>query len=101
MSKARIFIIEDEQVIALDISNSLTALDYEIAGQTDCGEDAVNQVGKLRPDLILMDISLKGEMDGIEAATQIWTRFDIPIIFLTAFSDPGLSQSNRLKASWG
>ena len=69
MSKASILIVEDERIVAMDIQNSLENLGYAIVGQADRGEDAVKKTEELHPDLILMDIGLKGEMDGIEAAT--------------------------------
>lgn len=87
MSKAKILIIENEHIISLDIQTSLENLGYTVAGHADRGEDAVKKVRELHPDLILMDIGLMGEMDGIEAATQIRTQFDLPVIFLTAFAD--------------
>ncbi len=87
MPKASILIVEDESIIALDIRNNLEANEYQVAGQVDRGEDAVTKAGELHPNLVLMDIGLKGEMDGIEAAEQIRIKFDIPVIFLTAFSN--------------
>ena len=87
VSKANILIVEDEHIILLDIQTSLESLGYTIAGHADRGEHALKKVKELHPDLILMDIGLKGEMDGIEAATQIRTQFDLPVIFLTAFAN--------------
>jgi diguanylate cyclase (GGDEF)-like protein/PAS domain S-box-containing protein len=87
MSKASILIVEDEPNLAMDIQNSLINFGYIIAGQTDRGEDAVKKTGELHPDLILMDIDLKGEMDGIEAAAQIRARIDLPVIFLTTLAN--------------
>jgi CheY-like chemotaxis protein len=87
MSKANILIVEDEQIIALDIQNSLEDSGYVVVGRADRGDDAIKKTGELQPDLILMDINIKGEMDGIEAAERIRTQFNLPVIFLTAFSD--------------
>jgi AmiR/NasT family two-component response regulator len=101
MSKARIFIVEDESIVALDIHNSLAASGYEIVGQTNRGEDAVKLTGELQPDLILMDIGLKGEVDGIEAATRIRRQFDLPVIFLTAFTTPTILERARQAEPFG
>ncbi|NTU55399.1 MAG: response regulator [Anaerolineales bacterium] len=101
MSKARILIVEDEQIVALDIQNSLEGSGYDIAGQTDMGEDAVKLTGELQPDLILMDIGLKGEVDGIEAATRIRRQFDLPVIFLTAFTTPTILERARQAEPFG
>ena len=71
MPKASILIVEDEQIVVLDIQNTLENNGFSVAGQADRGEEAVKKAGELHPDLILMDIGLKSEMDGIEAATHI------------------------------
>lgn len=84
---SRILIVEDEMVISLEIAATLKRLGYEVAGQAITGDDALRMVEEVDPDLILMDIRLKGEMDGIEAACQVNDRFDLPVIFLTAHSD--------------
>ena len=81
VSKANILIVEDEHIISLDIQTSLESSGYTVVGHADRGEDAVKKVREVHPDLILMDIGLKGELDGIEAATQIRTQFDLPVIF--------------------
>jgi len=83
----RVLIVEDEGLIALDIENHLLELGYEPAGIAEAGEMAVRQALELQPDLVLMDIRLKGEMDGIEAASIITKHLDVPIIYLTAFAD--------------
>ncbi|MBI5946140.1 MAG: EAL domain-containing protein [Chloroflexi bacterium] len=101
MSKSSVLIVEDEQIVSMDIKNNLEHLGYIIAGQADRGEDAVKKAGELRPDLILMDISLKGEMDGIEAASQIRTQFDLPIIFLTAFANQSTLERARQAEPYG
>ena len=87
LKKARIFIAEDEVVVARDLRELVVELGYEPAGQTALGEEAVTLAGELRPDLVLMDIHLAGEMDGIDAARIIRERWKIPSVFLTAFAD--------------
>lgn len=101
MPKAMILIVEDERIVAMDIETSLKNFGYGIAGQTDRGEDAIKKAGDLHPDLILMDVGLKGEMDGIEAAAQIRARFDLPVIFLTAFANQSTIQRARLSEAYG
>jgi len=96
MSAIRILIVEDEHIIAMDIQNSLEKNGYQIADRADRGAAAVSKAGELHPDLILMDIGLKGEMDGIEAAEQIRAKFDIPVIFLTAFANQSTTTRARL-----
>ncbi len=89
MSKARILVVEDERITAEDIKDGLKSLGYEVPAVVHSGEEAVLKAGELQPDLILMDIQLEGKMDGIEAAGQIKKDFDIPVIYLTAYSDEG------------
>ena len=85
--KNTVFIVEDELVVARDIQQQLESLGYEVVGNSRKGEDAIALVGQLQPDLVLMDIHLAGPMKGTEAAQAIKDRFNLPIVFLTAFSD--------------
>jgi len=87
MARARIMVVEDESIIAMDIKRMLEAQGYDVPATASSGEQAVARAEQTRPDLILMDIILKGDMDGIDAAEQIHGRFDIPIIYLTAYAD--------------
>ena len=87
MEKASLLIVEDELIVALDLQKSIENDGYIVAGHTDKGEDAILLAGNLHPDLVLIDISLAGEIDGIEAASQIRARFDLPVIFLTEFGN--------------
>ncbi|MGY8852984.1 MAG: putative bifunctional diguanylate cyclase/phosphodiesterase [Pseudomonadales bacterium] len=84
---SRVFIVEDEVLVARDIKGRLEKLGYQVIGTAARGEDAVTRVLSERPDLILMDINLKGDMDGIEAADRIRAEADLPIIFCTAYSN--------------
>jgi len=88
----RILIIEDEFVTGLEIQARLEDLGYEVLDIIDTGEGAVNKAGELLPDIMIMDITLKGEMTGIEAAGIIRSQYDIPVIFLTAHSDEATVQ---------
>jgi len=87
MSKASILVVEDEMIVAKDIQNRLIKLGYSVVEIISNGEAAIREVAKSCPDLVLMDIKLKGEIDGVEAAKEIYTRFNIPIIYLTANAD--------------
>ena len=85
--KTKILVVEDERVSAEDIKMSLQRLGYSVSGMAVSGEEAVRKAEEMRPDLVLMDIVLKGEMDGIEAASAISSRLDIPVVYLTAHAD--------------
>jgi PAS domain S-box-containing protein len=87
MANERIFIVEDERIVAADLESMLKELGYEVAGMAASGESAVEKVEEAMPDLVLMDIRLEGTMDGIDAAEQISARFNIPVTFLTAYAD--------------
>jgi two-component system cell cycle sensor histidine kinase/response regulator CckA len=87
MTKIQILVVEDEGIVAEDIQRSLENLGYIVSAVVSSGEGAIIKAEENRPDLILMDIVLKGEMDGIETANQIRSRFNIPIIYITAYTD--------------
>ena len=101
MPKKKILIVEDERIVAMDIQNRLIDLGYSVCGSASSGEDAVKKASELQPDLVLMDIVLKGDMDGIDAAGQIRERFNIPVVYLTAFSDEKTLQRARLTGAYG
>jgi len=82
-----ILLVEDELIVAEDIRRRLTAMGYSVVDCSTTGEGAIAQAETFRPDIVLMDIMLKGGMDGIEAAGRIKESMDIPIIYLTAYSD--------------
>ncbi|MCG2419314.1 response regulator [Aequorivita sp. F47161] len=86
-SSKKILIVEDEMVIAANISLQLSDLGYEVTGILPRGEEALLNIKIDKPDIVLMDIQLKGEMDGIETACQIELQYNIPIIYLTANTD--------------
>ncbi len=96
-SHYKILIVEDEILVATDIEESLEALGYTIQGVVDTGLKAIEAVEKKLPDLVLMDINLKGQMTGIEAATIITQKHDVPIIYLTANAD--LDTVNKAKVA--
>jgi CheY-like chemotaxis protein len=80
MSKARILVVEDEAIVALDIQNRLSMQGYDVVGIAATGEEAIAIASNTRPQLALMDIRLQGDVDGIETAQHLRTQFDIPII---------------------
>ena len=83
-----ILIVEDEALIALDLRLTLERLGFTVLGIAFSGEESLRKVESLRPNLVLMDIKLKGDMDGVMAAEEITRRFRIPVIYLTAYTDP-------------
>lgn len=89
MNNSRILIAEDEALVATDLSKCLSEMGHNIVAVVDTGEEAVSQTLALRPDLVLMDIRLKGKLDGIEAAGQIRTAYrpPPPVVFLTSYVD--------------
>jgi CheY-like chemotaxis protein len=92
MAARSILIVEDEGLIALHLMEILAGAGYGVREPVSSGEDALMHVEKIpRPDLILMDITLDGQLDGIETAARIRRRYDIPVIFLTAHSNDTIS----------
>ena len=87
MAGKRILIVEDESITALDICQTVRQLGYEPVGPVAYGKDAIKHALSLYPDLILMDIHLKGPIDGIEAATAIRSQHPCPVVYLTAHAD--------------
>ncbi len=98
---ARILIVEDEVVVTKVLSLKLKDLGYEVAGIVNNAIDAIAEAKRLKPDLILMDIMLKGDMDGIEAAGEIRKSSDVPVIFLTAFSDEDTLSRAKITSPFG
>ena len=84
--KPRIIVVEDEAIVARDIEQQLLGLGYDLVGHATTGEQAVALTDELLPDLVLMDIQLAGDMDGIDAAQAIREQFSVPVVFLTAFA---------------
>lgn len=87
MGKKQILIVEDETIIAEDIREALRAYEYQISAIVSSGEEALVKVEEIRPDLVIMDIMLSGELTGVETAKMIRKKFATPIIFLTAYAD--------------
>ncbi|RLF58459.1 MAG: hypothetical protein DRN27_05400, partial [Thermoplasmata archaeon] len=87
MMKKKILIVEDESIVALEIQNRLEQMGYHVIDTISEGEQAIKKALETKPDLVLMDIHLLGEMDGITTAEQIRKKLKIPVIFLTAYAD--------------
>ena len=86
-TRGKILIVEDELIIAKSLARQLENLNYELVGTASMGKKALAIIPKNRPDVVLMDIVIAGEMDGIETGKKIQEQFDIPVIYLTAYSD--------------
>jgi CheY-like chemotaxis protein len=92
MNKKRIIVVEDEGIVAMDISKCLTALGYDVVFVSDSGEKTLKELENLQADLILMDVELKGNLNGLETTKIIKEKFSIPVVFLTAFEDDATLQ---------
>ncbi|MBN1889725.1 MAG: response regulator [Thermoflexales bacterium] len=101
MDNARILIVEDEQIVARDLEKRLTALGYSVSAVAASGKGAIQKAAETQPDLVLMDITLRGEMDGVEAAGLIQERFDLPVVYLTAHADETTLQRAKLTGPLG
>lgn len=87
MLNKKILIVEDESIIAEDLADSLIALGYRVTAMVYSGEEALQSAAEERPDLVLMDVNLQGEIDGITTGERMRSRFQIPVIYLTAYAD--------------
>ena len=96
MPPARILIVEDEVVVAMEIRRKLEAMGHDVLGIVSTGEEAVENAGHTQPDFVLMDIRLAGRMDGTEAAKRIHDLYDIPVVYLTAHGDEKTLQKAKL-----
>lgn len=101
MAKAKILVVEDEAVVAEDIKVTLQNMGYEVSAVIPSGETAVKKTEELKPDLVLMDIVLKGKLNGIDAAREIHSRLNIPVIYLTAYSDEKTLERAKVTEPFG
>lgn len=101
MSDIRILVVEDESLVAKDIQNMLKSLGYEVIDVVSTGEEAVQLAEAMSPDLVLLDIVLKGEIDGIMAAETIWDKLGIPVVYLTAYADETTLQRAKVTEPFG
>lgn len=100
-TQPKILIAEDELIVAENIARHLTSQGYEVVGIVDSGEAAVHETIKMQPDLILMDIMLQGTLDGVQAASAIKTRLQLPIIYMTAYADDITLNRAKLTEPYG
>ena len=96
MAQAKILVVEDEGIITRDIKNRLKVLGYPCPATASSGTEAIKKAARFHPDLVLIDIQLKGEMDGIKAARQIHELFDIPVVYLMEDADEETLQEGGL-----
>jgi len=101
MKKARILVVEDEELVGLAIRTYLESVSYEVPAVVSSGEGAVRGVRAMEPDLVLMDIHLTGRMDGIEAAGIIKDSYHVPVIYLTSYSDSDTLEKAKLTEPFG
>ncbi|NJD77008.1 MAG: PAS domain S-box protein [Candidatus Methanoperedens sp.] len=101
MADTKILVVEDEVIVADDIQKSLNNLGYAVPAIVSSGEAAIKKAGEYIPDLVLMDIVLQGGMDGIETAKQMRSLFDIPVIYLTAYSDKKVLEKAKITEPFG
>lgn len=101
MAKINVLVVEDESIVSKDIQHSLKKLGYNVVGAASTGEKAIELALGARPDVILMDIMLKGDMNGIEAADEIRKTCSIPVIFLTAYADESTLSKAKITEPYG
>ncbi|MBU7582155.1 MAG: response regulator [Nostoc sp. TH1S01] len=101
MNPIKILIVEDEQLVADDLRETLEDLGYIVPALVASGEQAILTAETLRPDLVLMDIRLEGEMDGIEASSEIQSRFNLPVVYLTANADRATLERAKTSQPFG
>ncbi len=97
----RILVAEDEAIVAEDIRSQLDGMGYQVVANVSRGDDAVDLSDRLRPDLILMDIHLKGDVDGITAAERIHRQYGLPVVYLTAYADEATVRRVRTTEAYG
>jgi PAS domain S-box-containing protein len=101
MQRPNILVVEDERILAEDLRDMLESLDYRVVGIVESGEKAIKDAFKLKPDLITMDIMLRGRKDGIVAAHEIRQKMNVPVVFLTAYADESTLQRAKLAEPFG
>src|SRR5262245_12642123 len=101
MTPARILIVEDEAIIAADLQGRLRRLGFEVVGIAASGEDAIQLAARLKPELVLMDINLQGDMDGTQTAQLLGSQMQLPVVYLTASSDAAVVKRAKLTEAFG
>ncbi len=101
MTEARILVVEDEVIVAKDIQERLNSLGHSVAGTASSGEEAIAKIEETQPELILMDIKIKGPMNGIATAEKIRKGFNIPVVYLTAYADEDTVRRAKVTKPFG
>ena len=101
MNKPYVMIVEDEQITALEIQARLKKKGYSVSAIASSGSEALEQAQKFRPDIALMDIHLKGNMDGVQTAERLRRHFDIPVIYISAYADKETLKRAKLTGPFG
>lgn len=101
MAKINVLVVEDESIVSKDIQHSLKKLGYNVVGAASTGEKAIELAASTNPDIILMDIMLKGDLSGIDASEEINKSHAIPIIFLTAYADESTLSKAKITEPYG
>ncbi len=101
MAKVAVLVVEDEAIVSIDLRYKLESLGYRVSAEVRSGEEAVAAASRLRPDVVLMDIGLSGDMDGIDAAAQIRVQSEVPVVFITAHADEATLERAKLTEPHG
>jgi PAS domain S-box-containing protein len=101
VSETKILIVEDEAIVARDAQDMLESAGYTVPAIALSGQEAIQQVAETEPDLVLMDVKLEGDLDGVEVAEEIHTRFDVPVVYLTAYADDETLRRAKLTGPFG
>ena len=101
MTAADIMVVEDERIVAHNLQNELVSLGYRVPAVASSGKEALEKIEQTWPDLVLMDIVLKGDMDGIEVSDEIRDRYDIPVVYLTAYADDATLKRAKMTDPYG
>lgn len=101
MAKINVLVVEDESIVSKDIQHSLKKLGYNVVGAASTGEKAIELAAETKPDIVLMDIMLKGELTGIDAAEAIRKASKIPVVYLTAYADEGTLAKAKVTEPYG
>ncbi len=101
MAKTNVLVVEDEAIVSKDIQHSLKKLGYNVVGAASTGEKAIEMAANLKPDVILMDIMLKGKLTGIDAAEEIKAKYNTPVIYLTAYADEATLSRAKVTEPYG
>ena len=101
MTATEIMVVEDERIVARNLQNELEGLGYKVPAIASSGKEALEKIEDTLPDLVLMDIVLKGDMDGVEVSDQIRDRFDIPVVYLTAYADDATLRRAKITEPYG